>query len=87
VDTVGFNDKTWLDPGGHVHSEQMRTVERFTRLTENGLRYEFTIDDPGAYTKPWGWSYVLQGHQDWEIIEYVCNENNKDIEHMVQGNR
>jgi hypothetical protein len=87
IDTVGFNDKTWLDPGGHVHSDKMHTVERFTRLTENGLRYEFTIDDPEAYTKPWGWSYTLLGHHDWEIIEYVCNENNKDIEHMINGNK
>lgn len=87
VDTVGFNDKTWLDPGGHIHTDQMHTVERFTRLSENALRYEFTIDDPAAYTKPWGWSYVLEGHHDWEIIEYVCNENNKDVEHMIQGNK
>lgn len=87
VDTVGFNDKTWLDPGGHIHSDKMHTVERYTRLTQNQLRYEFTIDDPEAYTKPWGWSYVLVGHPDWEIIEYVCNENNKDIEHMIDGNK
>jgi hypothetical protein len=87
VDTAGFNDKTWLDPGGHVHTDQMRTAERFTRLSETRLRYEFTIDDPGAYTKPWGWSYVLEGHPDWEIIEYVCNENNRDVDHMIQGNR
>ncbi|MEO8096906.1 MAG: hypothetical protein ABI811_04350 [Acidobacteriota bacterium] len=87
VDTVGFNDKAWLDPGGHIHTDQLHTVEHYTRLTENRLQYEFTIDDPGAYTKPWGWSYVLEGHQDWEIMEYVCNENNKDIEHMIQGNK
>jgi hypothetical protein len=85
VETAGFNDKTWLDPGGHVHTDQMRTTEKFKRLTENRLQYEFTIDDPGAYTKPWGWSYVLEGHHDWEIIEYVCNENNKDVEHFVQS--
>ena len=86
VDTVGFNDKTWLDPGGHVHTEQMHTIERFTRISQSRLLYEFTIDDPGAYTKPWGWSYALELHPDWEIIEYVCNENNKDVEHMRDGN-
>ena len=87
IDTVGFNDKTWLDPGGHIHTDELHTIERFTRLSETALRYEFTIDDPGAYTKPWGWSYVLVGHPDWEIIEYVCNENNKDVEHMINGNK
>jgi hypothetical protein len=87
VDTIGFNDKTWLDPGGHIHSDQLHTVERFTRIAHDRLRYEFTIDDPVAYTKPWGWSYNLELHPDWEIIEYVCNENNKDIEHMIEGNK
>ena len=82
VDTVGFNNGTWLDPGGHVHTDKMHVIEHFTRIGENRLRYEFTIDDPGAYTKPWGWSYALELHPDWEIIEYVCNENNKDVEHM-----
>ena len=86
VDTVGFNGKTWLDPGGHVATERLHVVERFTRTEPNLMQYEFTIDDPGAYTKPWGWSYPLYGHPDWEIIEYVCNENNKDVEHMIQGN-
>jgi hypothetical protein len=86
VDTVGFNGKTWLDPGGHVSTEQLHVIERFTRTEPNLLEYEFTIDDPGAYTRTWGWSYPLYGHPDWEIIEYVCNENNKDVEHMIEGN-
>jgi hypothetical protein len=86
VDTVGFNDRTWLDPGGHVHTDKMHIVERFTRTRQDRLLYEFTIDDPGAYTKPWGWSFALELHPDWEIIEYVCNENNKDVEHMPNGN-
>jgi hypothetical protein len=87
IDTVGFNDKTWLDPGGHVHTDRMRTIERFTRIAHDRLLYEFIIDDPGAYTRPWGWSYALELHPDPEIIEYVCNENNKDVEHMREGNR
>lgn len=86
VDTVGFNGKAWLDPGGHVATERLHVIERFTRTEPNLIQYEFTIDDPGAYTKSWGWSYPLYGHPDWEIIEYVCNENNKDVEHMIQGN-
>ena len=86
VDTVGFNGLAWLDPGGHVATDQLHTIERFTRTEPNLMQYEFTIDDPGAYTKPWGWSYPLYGHPDWEIIEYVCNENNKDVGHMEAAN-
>jgi hypothetical protein len=86
VDTIGFNGKTWLDPAGHVHTDRLHVVERFTHVDAKTLRYEFTVDDPGAYTRPWSWSYPLESHPDWDIIEYVCNENNKDLEHMKAGN-
>ena len=52
VDTVGFNDKTWLDQMGHPHTEQLHLIERYKRVNQN-LELEMTIDDPGAYTKPW----------------------------------
>ena len=77
VDTIGFNDKTWLDGGGLPHSEAMHLVERIRRTDHETLVDDFTIEDPKAYTK------ALTGHQvyklkaDWEIHEYVCEENNK----------
>ena len=54
VDTIGLNDRTWLDQVGHPHSDQMHLIERFTRVDPQTMSYELTIDDPGAYTKPWG---------------------------------
>jgi hypothetical protein len=77
VDSIGFNDKTWLDGGGLPHSEAMHLVERIRRTDHETLVDDFTIEDPKAYTK------ALTGHQvyklkpDWEIHEYVCEENNK----------
>jgi len=53
VDTVGFNDKTWLDQMGHPHTEQLHLIERYKRVDQNTLELDMTIDDPGAYTKPW----------------------------------
>jgi hypothetical protein len=53
VDTVGFNDKNWIDRQGHPHSEALHLVERFRRLNQNSLEYEVTIDDAKAYKKPW----------------------------------
>jgi hypothetical protein len=53
VDTIGFNDKTWLDQIGHPHTEQMHLIERYTRVDSTSLELNMTIDDPGAYTKPW----------------------------------
>jgi len=53
VDTVGFNDKTWLDQMGHPHTEQLHLIERYKRVDQNTLELDMTIDDPGAYTKTW----------------------------------
>jgi hypothetical protein len=86
VDVVGFNDRTWLDAAGHPHTEQLHVIERYTRLDTNTLHYQVTIEDPGAYTKPWtvGWKIAWQA--GWDPLEYVCQENNKDVGvngHMV----
>jgi hypothetical protein len=53
VDTVGLNDKTWLDQMGHPHTDKLHLVERFKRASPTQLEVDMTIDDPGAYTKPW----------------------------------
>ena len=53
VDTIGFNDKTWLDQMGHPHTEKLHLIERYKRLNQNQMDLDMTIDDPGAYTKPW----------------------------------
>ncbi len=82
VDVVNFNDKTWLDSSGHPHSDQLHVTERFKKSDENTLRYEVTIDDPVAYTKPWTTTYLYK-RQSGALMEYWCTENNRDKEHMV----
>jgi hypothetical protein len=81
VDTVGINEKTWLDDGGHPHSDALHIIERFRRPDFGHMQVEVTIDDPKAYAKPWTakipWDYV----PDTELLDWVC-ENNKDREHM-----
>ena len=82
VDTVGLNEKTWLDDIGHPHSDALHIIERFRRPDFGHIVVEVTIDDPKAYTKPWTvsipWVYVA----DTELLDWVC-ENNKDPGHMV----
>ena len=81
VDTIGFNDKTWLDQVGHPHSEDLHLVERIRRVAQDMLQINFTFDDPKAYTKPWTAQKSFKFRPDWNIAEYVCedNFNNKDI--------
>lgn len=52
IDTVGFNDKTWLDQVGHPHSDALHLIERLRRVDKATLQLELTVDDPKAYTKP-----------------------------------
>jgi len=83
VETAGQNDKSWLDSGGHPHTEQLRVTEKFRRRNFGTIDLETTIDDPGAYSKPWTVKYELRYMPDTELLEYVCTENNKDVEHLV----
>jgi hypothetical protein len=74
--------RTWLDGRKHPHSGDLHVTERFTRTDYDHLRYEATVDDPKYYTHPWNVvPKVLNYKPDWRIIEYVCEENNKDIPH------
>ena len=74
VDTRGFNEKFWFSNGGLPHTEQLHLVERFTRTDMNTLRYEVTIDDPGAYTRPWSAGWTLQWVPE-ELPVYYCQDN------------
>jgi hypothetical protein len=83
VDVIGFNNETWLDQDGHPHTDALHVVERYTRVNEMTLHYEATIDDPKAYTKTWTTSYTIPWQPGAELLEYICQENNKDLPHLV----
>ncbi|MDP8989849.1 MAG: hypothetical protein M3N41_07185 [Acidobacteriota bacterium] len=75
VDTTGFNDKTWLDRAGHPHSEDLHVVERLKRTDAKTLQIDITMDDPMAYTKPWGGQLLYTQRPDWNISELICVDN------------
>jgi len=76
VDSVGYNERFWFDRGAHPHTEQLHLVERFTRVDFDNIKYEVTIDDPGAYTAPWSGQFNLRLDPGDELFEYVCQDNN-----------
>jgi hypothetical protein len=80
VDTIGFNDITWLDHVGLRHSDALHVVERIRRVDRDTLEDNFTIEDPKAFTKPWTSQQVYKLKPGWEIAEYTC-ENNKYVYH------
>jgi hypothetical protein len=79
VETVGFNDQTWLDGTGHPHSDRMRVTERFVRRSTGRMDLEITIDDPGAYRRPIRYVQPQRLLPEGELIEYVCSENLKPV--------
>jgi hypothetical protein len=83
IDTVGFNEKFWIDREGTPHTEKLHLIERFTRPDFNTLQYEITVDDPGAYTTKWTGGFLLRWTAGTELFEYVCQDNNKSPEGMV----
>ena len=82
VETNGMNSITWLDDGGHPHTDGMRLTERFRRRNFGRLDIEMTIDDPEFYTRPWTVTIPKELMADAELIEFMC-ENEKDLVHMV----
>lgn len=85
VDTVGYNDLSWFDFKGHPHTERLHTVERYTFNGPNKLVDQVTIDDPGAYEKPFQVTFTAErAPKGFELMEYICQENNQDVSH-IQG--
>jgi hypothetical protein len=83
VETIGQNGKTWLDMRGLPATPALKVTERFTRPNIGRMNVEVTIDDPEAYTKPWKVNLVWRLLPDTDLIESICEENNRDPSHMV----
>jgi hypothetical protein len=84
VDTIGFNENSWIEAEGFPHTEKLHLIERFTRTDFNTLKYDVTVDDPGAYTKTWNGGFNLRWNVGAELFEYVCQENNR-VEETNEG--
>jgi hypothetical protein len=80
VDTIGFNDKTWLAGTGTFHTDALHTVERYTRIDKDQINYEVTMTDPSVFTKPWTLKSTLMLREGTRLQEMVCVENNIDLE-------
>jgi hypothetical protein len=83
VESAGFNDRTWLDRAGHPHSENLRVTERFRRADFGHVQYQITFDDPATLTRPLTLSLAVTYRADTDMLENVCNENNRDNSHLV----
>jgi hypothetical protein len=78
IDTVGYNDKFWFDSRGTPHTERLHTIERWTRTSYGTMTHDFTIDDPGAFSRPVQLTFTARlVAPGTEIMEFICTENNQ----------
>lgn len=82
VDTVGFNEKMWIDDVGTPHTDQLHLIERFSRPNYGTLKYEITVDDPGAYTDTWQSGFYMNWSEG-ESFQFVCQDQNMAYELML----
>ena len=94
VDTTNFNDRAMIvtsSNGGRLKGlpvgDAMHVVERFTRVSEDELMWEVTIEDPEVYDRPWTISMPLTRAPGYEMYEYACHEGNRDVEIYLGGGR
>jgi len=83
VETAGLKDNTWLDLFGHPATDALRVTEHFHRRDFGNMDLEITMTDTKAYTKPWQIALQLHLRPDNELLEWICLEGNKGMEHMV----
>jgi hypothetical protein len=83
IDTIGFNESAWMERFGMPHTDRLHTLERLTRTDVSTLKYEITVDDPGAYSGAWTSGYTKQWNPRADHFEYVCQDNNYGPQMMV----
>jgi hypothetical protein len=77
VDSIGFNDRTWLDDTGKPHSDELHVVERYRRPSVNRLEIQYSIEDPKALTKPFTFTRVMTLVPGRDLQEYFCTDTNR----------
>jgi hypothetical protein len=86
VETTNFNDKMGVGPnGGGFQSEDMKLTERFTRVADNTINYELTVDDPKTYTAKWKIAFPITHEPGYQLFEYACHEGNMAMRNMITG--
>jgi hypothetical protein len=83
VDVGVFTERFWFSNGGLPHTESLKLTEKFSRPDYNTLKYEVTVNDPAAYTRPWTGGWTLQWAANQDIDEYWCQDNDLDPPHMA----
>ena len=83
VDRVGFDSRVWLDQDSHPHTDKLHVIERYQRPDLGHLEIEITVEDPGVLARPWTMKRAAELAPGEQIYEFICPENNRDVQHLV----
>ena len=86
IETTNFTDRTAI-AGGAIPTDTMRLIERLTPVDDGAIRYEFTVEDPASYTRPFKVAFNLDAKPGYEIYEYACHEGNYGLANMLSAAR
>jgi hypothetical protein len=84
VESAGFRDDGWLDVNGSPLTDRGRMIERYRRENYGTMTVDVTVDDPKAYTRPWSVTLTHRLMPDDDLIEFICNENEKSSAHFTK---
>ena len=84
VESAGYRDDSWLDTAGNFFSSGARVTERIRRPNFGDLDMDVTVNDPKVFTKPWTVALHMRPLVDTEMIDFICQDNNKDLQHLVR---
>jgi hypothetical protein len=84
VDRVNFTDEVWLDQQAHPHTDKLHVIERYRRPDLGHLEAEITVEDPGVLARPWTFKRVSDLAPKELLREFICDENNSDLSHLVR---
>ncbi len=83
IDTVGFNERGWIDAYGLPNTTKLHVTEKITRLDFETFSYQMIVDDPGAYTAPFSTGMLMHWRSDRESFQFLCQDGNLAQELMV----
>jgi hypothetical protein len=83
IDSVGYNERFWMDRGRSPHSADLHMIERLTRTSLHEMTYEITVEDPNVYSEPWTAELGMRWIDDEELFEFVCQDNNRATDIMI----
>jgi hypothetical protein len=86
VETTNLTEKTNIT-GGVRHSRNLHLIERLTRLDDETLQYEVTVDDPQTWVRPWRLSFPLVRETSYQLFEYACHEGNRALPNILEASR